>query len=339
MRLPNGYGSVYKLSGNRRKPWIARKTIGWTDEGKQQYYTIGYFTSRKKALDALAEYNKNPYNADTANITFKEVFEMWSKQKYPKISQSNQNGYNAAYTIAKNLHDMEFNKIKAMHLQKVINNCNKGHGTLKKIKTLFNQLYKFAISNDITSKEYSRYVDIGKNNINSKRKPFTKEEIKKLWDNIDNMDFIDTILIMIYTGIRPGELLTIKNKDINIEERYMRGGIKNKSSINRIIPINKKILPLIKSRMSDNEYLIYNYKKEQMKYHNYYREKWETMMKFLGMEHKPHECRHTFATLMDNVDANKLSIKRIMGHASKDITDSVYTHKDIEELRKAVDLL
>lgn len=57
------------------------------------------------------------------------------------------------------------------------------------------------------------------------------------------------------------------------------------------------------------------------------------------MKHETHDCRHTFATLMDNAGANKVSIKRIMGHASSDITDRVYTHKDIEELRKAIDLI
>ena len=62
-------------------------------------------------------------------------------------------------------------------------------------------------------------------------------------------------------------------------------------------------------------------------------------MEQLGLEHKPHDCRHTFATLMDNAGANKVSTKRIIGHASKDITDKVYTHKDIEEFKKAVDLI
>ena len=52
-KLPNGYGSVYKLSGNRRKPWVAAKTFGWIlDEekgtAKQVQRPIGYFpTSRK----------------------------------------------------------------------------------------------------------------------------------------------------------------------------------------------------------------------------------------------------------------------------------------------------
>ena len=46
MKLPNGYGTVYKLSGNRRKPWIARKTRAWTDEGKQLFDIIGYYPKR-----------------------------------------------------------------------------------------------------------------------------------------------------------------------------------------------------------------------------------------------------------------------------------------------------
>ncbi len=76
-----------------------------------------------------------------------------------------------------------------------------------------------------------------------------------------------------------------------------------------------------------------------MSYYTYYHERWKIVMEQLEMNHKPHDCRHTFATLMDNVDANKLSIKRIMGHTSKDITDKVYTHKDIEQLLIAIDKL
>ncbi len=47
MQLTNGYGSVYKLSGNRRNPYIVRKTIGWeidevSGKHKQKYITIGF---------------------------------------------------------------------------------------------------------------------------------------------------------------------------------------------------------------------------------------------------------------------------------------------------------
>jgi len=96
---------------------------------------------------------------------------------------------------------------------------------------------------------------------------------------------------------------------------------------------------LPEGNQKNHEYLIVNHEEKQMKYWNYYEEKWKTLMTQLEFDHKPHDCRHTFATLMDNAGANKVSIKRIMGHASTDITDKVYTHKDIDELKKAVDLL
>lgn len=60
MKLPNGYGSVTKLSGNRRKPYLARVTLGWiTDEqtGKtvQNRVPLGTFKTKKEALqDSLS---------------------------------------------------------------------------------------------------------------------------------------------------------------------------------------------------------------------------------------------------------------------------------------------
>ena len=140
-------------------------------------------------------------------------------------------------------------------------------------------------------------------------------------------------------GLRPGELLEVKLEDINIKERYLRGGFKTEAGTNRLIPLNKKILPFLEKRMNAQQYLVVNSKGHQMSYHNFHYDHFKKVMELLKLEHKPHDCRHTFATLMDNADANKLSIKRIMGHASKDITDKVYTHKDITQLLAAIDLI
>jgi integrase len=338
IRLPNGYGGTHKLSGNRRNPWIARKTIGWADDGKQIFQVIGYYKGRPEALAALAEFNKNPYSIEVSTVTFAEIFDKWSAEKFAKTSRSNQNGYNAAYKIAESLHDMKFVEIRKVHMQAVIDGSGKGHGTKRKIKVLFNQLFKFAMQNDIINKDYSSFVELGENTDDSTRRPFSQDEVDKLWANVNRMDFIDTVLIMIYTGLRPGELIELKSADVNLKERYMRGGLKTKAGKNRVIPISKSILPFIKKRMG-NEYLIVNHEGQQMKYWNYYEEKWKKIMEQLEMQHRPHDCRHTFASIMDSAGANKLCIKRIMGHASKDITDKVYTHKDIEELREAIDML
>lgn len=340
LKNPNGYGSVYKLSGKRRKPWGVRKTIGWDENGKQLYQNIGYYADRSEAMMALAEFNKNPYTTEASQVTFAELFDLWSKDKFKKVSKSNINGYNASFKISKTLHNMKFVDIRKTHLQKVIDNCNKGHATLRKIKVLFNQLFKHALENDLVQKDYSKFVEIGANTEESKRKPFSKNEVSTLWTFVDRMDFIDTILIMIYTGLRPGELLSIKNAEIELDKRIMRGGSKTKAGKNRVIPIHERILPFIEARYNkSNEYFIVNHENKQMKYWNYYEEKWKKIMEQLEMEHKPHDCRHTFASRMHLYGADKLYIKRIMGHASSDITDKVYTHTDIEQLIAAVDLL
>lgn len=340
MRNPNGYGTVYKLKGKRRKPYMARKTIGWDDNGKQLYRTIGYYESSKDAIAALADFNRNPYSIEVSTITFSEVFEKWKETKFEGISRSAINGYNASFNLSEKLHNMKFVDIKTMHMQEVITTCNKGHGTLRKIKSLYNQLFKYAMENDIVSKDYSDYVDIGKNTEGSSRKPFSLDEINRLFEVEAEIPFVDTILIMIYTGLRVGELLLIKNSDINFDDRTITGGIKTDAGKDRIIPINPKILNMVANRAnSGHEYLVTNANDEQMLYDNYYREKFLPIMEQLGMSHKPHDARHTFATLLNNAEANSTSIKKLIGHNSFITTEKIYTHKDIEELRKAIELI
>lgn len=339
MRLPNGYGSVYKLSGKRRNPFIVRVTVGWTNEGKQSLKTIGFYPTRQEGLNALAEYNSSPYDLDKGKITFSEIFDKWSSEHFPKVSENAIVNYNVAYKYCSPLYNMRFVDIRKSHLQAVVDNSGKAYPTRKLIKTLLNQLYKYAMENDVVEKQYSHYVDVGKNEGKLNRTPFNKEEIQQLFDN-DTFDFVDTILIMIYSGMRIGELLTLENKNIFLDKRYMIGGIKTEAGKNRIIPINKKIEKYIRKYYNpNNQYLITNFKGQQMKYSNYRREKFDNIMEKLNMEHNPHDCRHTFATLMNRAGANKLSTKRIIGHASPDLIDKVYTHKDIEDLIEAIDLI
>ena len=114
MKMANGMGTVYKLSGKRRNPWIARKTKGWeineqTGKAKQLYITIGYYSSRSDALAALINYNENPYDIDSKSITFAEVYERWSKVHFETIVRSAQrtspisNEHNAL-PVASSLH-------------------------------------------------------------------------------------------------------------------------------------------------------------------------------------------------------------------------------------------
>lgn len=348
MKNPNGYGSIIKLGGKRRKPFAARVTAGWeinkkTRKEKQLYNYIGYYKTRPEAMIALAEYNKSPYDVDAKKITFEQVYELYLKEKFPQVvteqEKKRKNLYDLAFGYSKNLHKIKFADIRKVHMQEVINECDLGHGSLKNIKTLFNQMYKLASERDWIEKNYAEFVTLPSKPKKTTRKPFNEKEIKELWTNVENNEFIEVILIMIYTGMRPGELLQIENENIHIEERYMIGGSKTEAGIDRVIPIHKRIKPFLKKRMSDRKYLITNSLGRKMAYDTFRAENWVPAMVKLKMEHKPHDARHAFATMMDNVGANKLSIKKIMGHATSDITDGVYTHKSVEELLKAIDML
>lgn len=75
MRNPNGYGTVAKLSGNRRNPFVVRKTLGWDDRGYPIYEIIGYYPTREAGMIALAEYNRDPYDIQTAKITMEQLYQ------------------------------------------------------------------------------------------------------------------------------------------------------------------------------------------------------------------------------------------------------------------------
>ena len=57
------------------------------------------------------------------------------------------------------------------------------------------------------------------------------------------------------------------------------------------------------------------------------------------MEHVPHECRHTFETMLDNAGANRKCIDMMMGHVSHDIGNRVYNHKTLDQLKENIELL
>ena len=116
MRRANGHGRITKLKGIRRNPFLVRITVGWSETGKQIKKLLGYYPSQKEAHKALVEYLDNPYDLDLSNITFKAIYEKWSKIKYPKVSHSSILGYTSAFDSVEKLHSMKIRDIKARHL-------------------------------------------------------------------------------------------------------------------------------------------------------------------------------------------------------------------------------
>ena len=255
MKLPNGYGSVVKLSGKRRKPYQVRKTVGQhydkvKDKQVQDMITIGYAATRAEGLQMLADYNNNPFDTKAAKMTFSDVYEEWSKRKFPTISESNVKGYTASYKSCEPLYNKIFKDIKLVDLQTVIDTCGKNFPTLKKIKVLFNQLFDYALKNDICNKDYSSLVDIvqykDRNPNKYDRNKFEKNEIDIIWEQKEDK-YYQIVLMLLYSGVRISEMLDLKKENVHLDEQYFDVICSKTENGIRKVPIADKILPYYKT--------------------------------------------------------------------------------------------
>ena len=340
MKLPNGYGGVFKLPGNRRNPWIVRKTTGWDENGKQLYYVIGYFETRSKAMAALSEYNKNPIG-ERGDITLKDLYAEWSKSKYEKVGHKTVESYTIAWNHLSKIGAMQFKDIRKSHMQHIIDDMSKSlsRSSCHKVKVLAGLLYKHALADDIVNKNYAELLELPEND-SKEKEPFSDQEIKAIEKLAKTDEWANTILILIYTGMRIGELLILTKFNIDIKNMIITGGIKTDAGKDRTIPIHKKIQDYIKEWYNkDGSYLISrNGDKIRVGYYRKYLY-YPTLKKAQTRKLTPHSTRHTFGTLINNAGANTKSIQAIIGHADYSTTANIYTHPDIEELRKAIDLI
>ena len=331
MKNPNGYGTVTKLSGNRRKPWIVKEG----KSGRQK--AIGYAATREEGLILLANYNNNPWDIETDKITLRELYDLWLEKRAVKLGSSNRNTLKSAYKHCIRLENVRYNQIRSYQMQDCIDDCGRGYATQGTIKNLWGHLDHFAMELDIISKCCSSLLTTAPATETTKE-IFTDEEVDRLWEN-QKLEWVDSILFFLYTGFRISEMTNLKISDIDLAEMTMTGGVKTAAGKNRIVPIHSKIQPIVQKHFDESRggYL-FEYDGKQLRIAQY-RMFWSHVMKILGMNHTPHECRHTFRSRLDSAGANKVCIDRLMGHKSKDTGERVYTHKNIKELKLNIELI
>lgn len=360
MRLPNSFGSVYKLSGKRRKPWAVRKTVGWKQIPETQkcypiYEFIGYYETRQKALQALVAYNEDPFDLHLNTITFEEVYEKWSDIHFEKIK--NTNGYKAAFKLCQDLWNMKFAEIKLDHLQKVVDESGKNTPTLKTLRNMLGLMYDYAVMHEIISpdkREMIKYIDISKpGNPNAyDRKPFSKKDIKTLWDVQSSNQYVSVILILIYTGLRISELLDLKKENIHLDERWFYVQESKTEAGVREVPIAEKMVPFFQYWMDKKcDYFICTPDGEPFTYRNYYDSYWIPLMLQLNMGkyvveegkkepvykgYTPHCARHTCVSLLTEAGVDERIIQKIVGHKGQNVTQVVYTHIDLPYKLEAI---
>lgn len=348
LKNPNGYGSVVKLSGNRRKPFEVRVNTRMDERYYPVYDVLGRFSTREEGLIALAEYNRNPYNITDREMTFSQLYEKFYRNKYDlsgkAFSQSTMACTRSAYKHCSALYDIAYCKLRSDDFRGVLGQIsNKGkllsHASQEHIKNLFTQMDKFALQNDIIEKGYASFASITVAEDDTPGVPFTKEELRILW-NHKNVPWVDSILIYIYSGWRVSELILMPSEDIDLKEKTFKGGLKTAAGKNRIVPIHSKIYGFVESRLTAHPEMLLALNNQPITAGAYTKLFKQTLSDIgISTYHTPHDCRHTFASLLDSAGVNQVCIDRLIGHASGSLTTRIYTHKSIEELREAVEMI
>jgi integrase len=219
---------------------------------------------------------------------------------------------------------------------------------MKNVKILAGILSHYAKSQDIIYKVYSDEVRIPKT-AKVKIEIFSDIEIKTLFNN-DAAPLVDTILIMIYSGMRIAELLTLTKFNVDIKSMLITGGIKTDAGKDRVIPIHPKIQKYIIARYNSAENYLIEYDKpmgnkkkgtahtERKPYlYSYYKDIYLTTLESLGIRRiTPHKARHTFTTMLSANCKDRKAMAMILGHTDPAFSERVYDHPDIDRLRDAM---
>lgn len=323
----NGQGSVYKLPSGS---WAAQITLGYyLKDGvkKPKYKRKKGFKTKKEAVSYLECLRNGAIERKV--ITLSELWELFQRDM-STLSTSKQTAYRIAWKKIRS--DVEYRTIDSFsvpELQELIDEAAPSYYTRRDIKTLLSHLYKIAIRDDYTDKNRTEYIKLPKLET-AERQIFCPQDKQVLWDSFQKTPsgIVAGMLTMLYTGIRPGELLTIRTENVHLQEHYMTGGIKTTKGKNRKIILPDKLLPVI-------QYLMDHSKRELLLWYScsddFYTD-WKDKRTELNINEAltPYCCRHTYITNLTALKVSPAMLQELAGHEDYDTTLE-YTHLSIQD--------
>lgn len=322
----NGLGSVYKEGGGT---WTAEATLGWAmDEGKlkRKKHKKRGFKTKKAAIEYLADLRRQAEKPK--KVTISELHEALL-ESLENLSKTKQDAYKIAWKKIKDyVGYRQIDSLTVKDLQDLTDNAGSSYYTKRDIKILLSKIYEIAIRDDYCDKNRAQYIELPPLET-KERKIFDESEIEKIWKCYSEAADVTAcrMLIMLYTGIRPGELSTIRTENINLDEQWMTGGIKTEKGKRRKIIIPDCIVPLIQySIQQSKDGLLAKYAKNRLY------DDWNALRDRLGIrkELTPYCCRHTYITRLTALRVSPAMLQELAGHEDYDTT-LYYTHLSVAD--------
>lgn len=321
----NGTGNISKLSGNRAKPWMARRND----------VCIGTFATRTEAQKAL-ERVTDATITEKYNMTFKQVYDAWKAVHERKVTASQMSCYVMAYNNCENLHETQFRKLRKSDFQGAIiamEQAGKSKSTCEKMKQLFSQLSKWALAEEIIQVNHAQNLGTVAKQLSTKE-IFLEADIKDIKKS--KCRGKDVVLILIACGCRPNELFTVPL--VNCYEDYFIGGSKTDAGTDRPIVVSEDGLEAYKAMRkkaieNGGQKLIDGFNGNR-NLHNFAKREFKALMEEIGRPGvSMYSCRHTYITNAARSGVDQRALQQMVGHVDNETT-KIYTHLNIDDLRE-----
>lgn len=377
---PNGSHSVYKTKDGR---WVAQIVIGKSENGKLKYKR---FTSDKQyvVIEKMHEFEQGFTQIKNANKSYLSDFltgYIFNVKKNVLKPSSFDREVRTGNLINKYIGNYTFEQLSTQFIQtELINKLkddNYSYSTIHKVYVLLNECLQYAVDTDKLEKNPCRLVKQPPKKMFKKKeirwlsedeiKLFKEQAVCKYKTGNDRYIYGLPISLIIYTGLRCGELAALKWSDIDFENKkiYVRKNIvtiydyedterktrkvnlqaSTKTSDGRTIPLIKSaedILNSIKSKYQEinpDGFIINN--SDKMVHVDTLSDSYTNIAKTAGIENPLgiHTLRHTFASLLIKKGVDIKIVSDILGHKDVSFTYNIYVHILEEQKTQAMSLL
>lgn len=349
----NGQGSVFKLQNGKYKAIV---TIGYItdDMGVQRRRTHSkVFATKKEAIAAIPILLSEPVEKKKKAITFKELYDKWFPTH--RAGKSTMDNYKYAFKYFSPIWHYPMEDIDVDDLQECLDTCGKGRRTQENMKAACGLVYKYGIPRQAipNNLNLAQYLIVGGDK-GAHRESFSDDQIEQIRKQIGITKYADYLYCMIYLGFRPSEFLSLDVSRYSHEKKCFVGGAKTAAGINRIVTISPKIQQLIVDIIGNRSSgtVFCNPDGDTWDLKEFTEKAFYPVLESSGidnpmvqiggdsMRHKytPHTCRHTFATLLKNIQASDKDKLALIGHTSEEMLRH-YQDVNLADLEKITNLL
>ena len=327
----NNQGSVYK----RGKTFTAMITLDtYKKDGKicQKRASKGGFATRTEALAYISRLTSGDVN-DSPSIA--HYWEAFKSGKYATLSGSKQTAYTIAYNRLKDVQARQIRSLTVRELQDVINSECTSYYTARDVRSLLHHLYKIAAAEGKANASLPDLLEIPAME-ETEQQPFSETEQEAIWKSYEegNADAAYA-LIMIYTGMMPGELLRLTVGMIDWDQKEIRGvGMKTKVRKKAALLVPDAILPIMQSLAEGKAA---EDKLVQRNKDHFYEDYYAALEKAGVRKLPPYSCRHTTATALAITEGiAPQTVRKIMRWSTTRMLDR-YAHPDTSDARAALE--